>query len=161
MTSTVPPATLALRPATAADREFLLALFASTRPELAQVPLDSDQRDALVRMQFHAADLQYHQTFPAASFDVVEIDGRPAGRLYVHRAAGDIRIIDISLLPEHRRRGLGGALVRSVQDEAAASGRTVSLHVASGSPAAALYARLGFREIAEDGVYRLLEWRAR
>ena len=50
-------------------------------------------------------------------------------------------------------------LVRAVQDEAAASCRSVSLHVAMGNPAAGLYDRLGFRLVDDLGVYRLLEWR--
>jgi ribosomal protein S18 acetylase RimI-like enzyme len=111
-------------------------------------------------MQFHAQDLHYRQTNPKASFDLVEVGGVPAGRLYVERTAGDIRIIDVSLLPEHRGSGIGSALIRALQDEAAATGRAVSLHVAMGNPAARLYDRLGFRLAADLGVYRLLEWRA-
>ena len=147
------------RPATADDRDFLVALYGSTRADLALVPLDADQRDALVRMQFHAQDMHYRQTNPDASYEVVEVEGRPIGRLYVDRRADDIRIIDISLLPQLRNAGIGSALVRAVQDEAAATGRTVSLHVAMGNPAARLYERLGFRLADDLGVYRLLEWR--
>jgi predicted GNAT family acetyltransferase len=51
-------------------------------------------------------------------------------------------------------------LIRGVQEEAAATGRTVSLHVAMGNRAAVLYDRLGFRLTADLGVYRLLEWRS-
>lgn len=149
-----------LRPATADDQEFLVALYGSTRNDLALLPLDTEQRDALVRMQFHAQDMHYRQTNPEAGFDVVEHEGQPIGRLYVDRRADDIRIIDISLLPDHRNAGIGSALVRAVQDEAAASGRTVSLHVAIGSPAAGLYDRLGFRLVDDLGVYRQLEWRS-
>lgn len=153
-------ARIARRPATPDDRDFLVALYGSTRGDLALLPLDGEQRDALVRMQFHAQDLHYRQTNPNASFDVVEVDGRPAGRLYVGRTAGDIRIIDVSLLPEHRGAGIGSVLIREVQDEAAATGRTVSLHVAMGNRAAVLYDRLGFRLAADLGVYRLFEWRS-
>lgn len=160
MTSLALPAQVVLRPATDDDREFLVALYGTTRADLALLPLDGEQRDALIRMQFHAQDTHFRQTTPNASFDIVQIDGEPAGRLYVDRTPGDIRIIDVSLLPEHRGHGIGEALVRAVQDEAAASDRTVSLHVAMGNPAAALYDRLGFRLSADLGVYRLLEWRA-
>lgn len=146
------------RRATADDHDFLVALYGSTRADLALLPLDPEQCDALIRMQFHAQDAHFRQTHPNASFEIIEIDGSPAGRLYVERTAGDIRIVDISLLPQHRGGGIGGALIRAVQDEAAATGRIVSLHVAMGNPAAALYGRLGFRLSADLGVYRLLEW---
>ena len=45
---------------------------------------------------------------------------------------GEIRLLVAS---DRRGAGLGGALVRSVMDEAAASGRRVSLHVDAGNPA--------------------------
>lgn len=159
MPVTVASSRVALRASTSADREFLIALYGSTRGDLTLLPLDAEQRDALVRMQFHAQDMHYRQTNPQASFDVVELEGCPIGRLYVDRHADDIRIIDISLLPEHRNARIGTALVRAVQDEAAATGRRVSLHVALGNPAAGLYDRLGFRMVDDLGVYRLLEWR--
>jgi ribosomal protein S18 acetylase RimI-like enzyme len=149
-----------LRPARPDDRDFLLALYATTRDDLAQLPLDTEQRDALVRMQFHAQDTHFRQTNPDASYDIVEIGGAPAGRLYVDRRRDEIRIIDISLLPGHRNARLGSTLIRGVMDEAAGSGRMVSLHVAVGNRAAGLYRRLGFVVVDDLGVYRLLEWRA-
>jgi ribosomal protein S18 acetylase RimI-like enzyme len=160
MSVTTAPTRVSLRAATADDHDFLLGLYATTRDDLAQLPLEEEQRDALVRMQYHAQDAHYRQTNPHARFDLVEIDGRPGGRLYVDERSDDLRIIDISLLPEHRGTGIGAALVRAVQEEASACGRGVSLHVAIGNPAASLYARLGVR-LAEDlGVYRRLEWGA-
>lgn len=160
MSVTVASTRVTLRASTGDDREFLVGLYGSTRTDLMLLPLDGDQRDALVRMQFHAQDLHYRQANPDASFDVVEVEGRPIGRLYVDGRADDIRIIDISLVPQHRNAGIGSALVRAVQHEAAASDRTVSLHVATDNRAAGLYERLGFRPAADLGVYRLLEWRA-
>lgn len=152
------PDRVTLRPATEADQPFLVALYATTRADLMLLPLADDQRDALVTMQYRAQDLHYRRHHPDASFDVVEVDGRPAGRLYVDLGAAEVRILDISLLPEHRGAGIGAALIRGVQERAAATGRTVSLHVAAGNSAAALYQRLGFSLVADLGVYRLLGW---
>lgn len=163
MTATPSPAaaTAALRPATAEDREFLVRLYASTRAEeLALVDWTDEQRDAFVRMQFDAQDSQYRQHNPAGTFDVIEVDGRRAGRLYVDRRPTDVRIVDIALLPEFRGRGLGSALIRAVIDEAAAGGRTASIHVEVHNRARRLYERLGFRPVSERGLYLLLEWRA-
>lgn len=44
-------------------------------------------------------------------------------------------------------------------DEAAASGRKLSIHVEIHNRAAELYTRLGFAVAAEHGVYRRMEWR--
>jgi ribosomal protein S18 acetylase RimI-like enzyme len=150
-----------LRPVTDDDRDFLVCVYASTRDEeLSLVDWAEGHREAFVRMQFDAQDQQYRQLNPAASFDVIEVGGRPAGRLYVDRRPTDIRIIDISLLPDFRGAGIGGALIASLMDEAAASNRTVSIHVEVHNRAAELYARLGFVAVAEHGVYRRMEWSA-
>lgn len=148
-----------LRPVTDADREFLLEVYGSTRAEeLAQVEWAEGQRAAFVRMQFDAQDADYRRRNPTGTFDVVLVDGRPAGRLYVDRRAGEIRIIDIALLPEHRGAGVGARLLAQVMDEASSSNRKVSIHVEIHNRAAELYGRLGFRVVAERGVHRLMEW---
>jgi ribosomal protein S18 acetylase RimI-like enzyme len=152
---------VALRPVTDADREFLVSVYGSTRDEeLSQVAWAPGQRDAFVRMQFEAQDAQYHAHNPQGTFDVIEVEGRPAGRLYVDRRPGDIRIVDVSLLPDYRGAGVGGQLIVRIMDEAAASGRKVSIHVEIHNRAAELYARMGFEVVAEHGVYRLMEWTA-
>jgi len=148
-----------LRPATDADRDHLLAVYASSREEeLDQVPWPPGVRDAFVEQQFAAQDHEYHRHNPDGSFDVIEVDGVAAGRLYVDRRPGDLRIVDIALLPTHRGRGIGTRLVRGLQQAAAHEGRIVSIHVELSNRAAALYERLGF-VLAEDlGVYRRMEW---
>jgi GNAT superfamily N-acetyltransferase len=147
-----------LRPATEADLPFLLRLYASTREEeLAGVDWPAAQRDAFLRQQFAAQHAWYHEQYPDASFDVVEVDGAPAGRLYVARWQREVRIVDVSLLPEHRGRGLGSLLLAGLFAEADTAGTPVSIHVERFNPALRLYARLGFALREDKGVYLLLE----
>jgi len=108
-------------------------------------------------MQFEAQDAYYREHYHPATFDVIEVDGEPTGRLYVARWEEEIRIIDVALLPEHRGRGIGTTLIRGLLDEAAATGKRLSTHVESHNPARRLYERLGFEEVAEHGLYRLME----
>src|SRR5262249_47455508 len=138
-------ALVTLRPATDGDRDFLVSLYASTRAdELDQVAWPPGQREAFVQMQFDAQDRDYHRVNPNGSFDVIEVDGSAAGRLYVDRRPGDLRIVDISLAPDVRGRGIGTRLLRDLQAQAADEGRKVSIHVEVHNPAARLYERLGF-----------------
>ena len=150
---------VALRPVdAAADAELLLAVYASTRAEeLAVVPWTAAERDAFVRMQFDAQDRCWREQRPDAGFDVILVDGRPAGRLYVDRRVDEIRIVDIALLPDHRAMGVGTLLIRRILDEGNATSRPVTIHVERGNRARALYERLGFEQIGTTGVYDLLE----
>jgi ribosomal protein S18 acetylase RimI-like enzyme len=107
-------------------------------------------------MQFAAQDRYYHDQMPEASYQVVLVDGEPAGRLYVDRRRDEIHIVDIALLPEHRGRGLGTTLMRDVLDEADAAAKPVTIHVERFNRALRLYERLGFAQVEEQGVYLLL-----
>jgi ribosomal protein S18 acetylase RimI-like enzyme len=121
------------------------------------VPWDEPQKEAFLRSQFDAQDAWYRQHYAAASFEVILVEGEPAGRLYVHRGKSEIRIVDIALLPEHRGNGIGTSLLRDLLAEADAAGKRVTIHVERFNPALRLYERLGF-SIAEDkGVYLFLE----
>jgi ribosomal protein S18 acetylase RimI-like enzyme len=152
---------VSLRPTTESDRPFLRDLYGSTRrEELAQVAWGEGQLDAFLRMQFDVQDAEYRRANPRGSFDLIEVEGRAAGRLYVDRSPGELRIIDIALLPELRGHGIGGGLIAGLQREAASAGATLSLHVEVHNRAARLYERLGFMTVGEDGVYRRMEWRS-
>jgi len=61
-------------------------------------------------------------------------------------------------MPEHRRKGLGEALLRDLLDEAAAAGKAVTIHVEKFNPAMSLYRRLGFVPAGEQGAYDLMRW---
>jgi ribosomal protein S18 acetylase RimI-like enzyme len=147
-----------LRPVEDADRAFLVELYASTREaELAQLDWDETTKRAFIEHQFSAQDAHYRGNYPGATLDVIEVDGAPAGRLYVHRGPSDIRIMDIALAPAFRGRGIGTALLRELMAEADESGRNLSIHVEMNNPARSLYDRLGFRPAGEHGVYVLME----
>jgi ribosomal protein S18 acetylase RimI-like enzyme len=147
-----------LRPVEARDEPFLRRVYAGTRAdELALIPWSRDEQEEFLRQQFDAQDAYYSTHYDNARFDVIEVDGEPAGRLYVARWDDEIRIIEIALLPEHRGRGVGTALIRELLEEAAQNGQRVSIHVEKHNPALRLYERLGFEPVADRGVYLLLE----
>jgi ribosomal protein S18 acetylase RimI-like enzyme len=156
----MPPPGVHLRPITPEDSELLCRIYASTRSEeLAAVPWTQPQKAAFLRMQFEAQHAHYQQHYADAAFHVVMRGELPVGRIYVHRREGEIRIVDIALLPEQRGTGLGTALLRELQEEARASARLLSIHVERNNPALSLYRRLGFQVAADDGgVYLRMEW---
>jgi len=155
-----PQPEVSFRPVEPGDGEFLQSLYASTREaEMALVPWSDKEKEAFLRMQFEAQDKYYREQFRDAEFSVMKLAGRPIGRLYVDRREDEIRIIDIALLPEHRGKGIGSRVMKSLLDEGKNSGKPVRIHVEKNNPALRLYHRLGFTKIEDRGVYDLMEWR--
>jgi ribosomal protein S18 acetylase RimI-like enzyme len=147
---------LELRPVRAGDDELLFRIYVGTRAEeLAVVPWDDAAKEAFLRQQFAAQSASYER-YSGRSYQVVLVDGEPVGRLYLARTEGEILIVEIGLLPEHRGRGIGTALLRDVLAEADATGKRVAIHVERLNPALALYERLGFRVAEDKGVYLFL-----
>ena len=153
-------AAYALRPAGPEDRELLFSVYASTRAEeLGGVPWTPGQKEAFLRQQFEAQDQYYREQYRGAAFLVIEVAGAAAGRLYVARWPREIRIMDIALLPAHRRRGLGTAVLADLLAEGDTTVKRVTIHVERHNPALGLYQRLGFQPAADRGVYLFLERR--
>lgn len=151
---------ITLRPLTSEDTDFLYQVYASTREaELALVDWPEAQKTAFLQMQFNAQHTDYSKNYPEAQFQIILLDGAPIGRLYVDRDLKEIRIVDISLLPEYRNRGIGSGLLKEILNEGAQAGLSVSIHVEMFNPALRLYDRLGFHRIADQGVYYLMEWK--
>ncbi len=145
-------AALQLRALTAADAEAVHALYAATRmPEMAHFPLGEAERAQFLRLQSLAQQAHHARHYPGAALDAVLLDGRLIGRLCVWRQPGEIRLMDIRLLPECCGAGRGTQLLAALIGEAARSGALLTLHAAVASRARAWYRRLGFVEGVDDG----------
>lgn len=150
---------LAFRPVAEPDLPFLAKVYASTRrEELALTSWSDAEKAAFLDMQFRAQHAHYQQHYKTAEYLVILRSGDPIGRLYLDRWAREHRVVDIALLPQHRRSGLGTAVMRDLLDEAAAAGKALSIHVEKFNPAQRLYARLGLVRVGETGAYDLMRW---
>jgi ribosomal protein S18 acetylase RimI-like enzyme len=150
---------ITFRPIRPEDEALLYQIYANTREEeLAQVPWDTAEKEAFLRMQFNAQHQYYQEQFPHAAFQIILRDDRPIGRLYVNRRPDVIHLIDIALLPANRNRGIGTSLLKELLAEASEVGKPVRIHVEHFNPALRLYERLGFSQIGDHGVYYLMEW---
>lgn len=155
---TTAPPLFVLRPVTAQDEPLLYTIYAGTRTEeLVVTGWSAEEQDAFLRMQFAAQADAYRQAYTGGAFLVIEVDGVGVGRLYLHRRPEELRIVDLALLPGHRGRGVGSAVLDAVLADADADGVVVSLHVEHGNPARRLYASRGFTSAGAGPVYELLE----
>ncbi len=150
---------LSLRPITPEDDSFLQRLFATTRAEeLELTGWSEEQKAAFCLGQFNAQSAHYQKYYGDGSFQIIEREGVPAGKLLVWRSGKEILIVDIALLPKHRGAGIGTKLLRDLQDEARAAGKSLTIHVERFNPALRLYERLGFQVVEEQQVYLLMQW---
>lgn len=150
-----------LRPAAPEDRDFLFRLYASTRAhELAPLGWPAAQEEAFLRMQFNAQEQWYKAAYAAAEYQIILCNGNPIGRMIVLRDPKTWNLIDISLLPEERGRGIGRTLIQVLIEECEAAGATLKLQVLKLNPALRLYRRLGFVMTGEDQVYMQMERRS-
>ena len=153
------PANVTLRPVGPDDYDFLVEVYGSTRAEeMALVPWTVEQQQAFVRSQFAAQQDHYAKTYPAASHDIILSDNRPVGRLYVARLDGEIRIVDITLLPAERNAGIGSYLIKQLLDEAKDSGKRTRIFVEEFNPSLRLFERLGFSPSEQHGFNLLMQF---
>lgn len=142
--------TMSLRPARPEDAGFLFDLYATTRAGEFEF-LDETARRALVSMQFAAQRAGYAAQFPGVAHAIILSAGEPAGQILLATTSTEIRIVDVSLLPQYRRCGIGTAIYRGVIQDAAAAGKAVAASVAkSNAPSLAFHQALGFSITAES-----------
>lgn len=106
-------------------------------------------------MQFVAQHKHYQSEYPNAEFQIILRGGQPVGRLYVDRRAEEIRIVDVTVLPEFRNAGIGTPLIQSLIADGDHSGKPVSIYVDNFSGAGSLFERLGFSKVENDGINTL------
>ncbi len=140
------------------DLGFLFKVYASTRAdEVAQTGWPAQQQHEFLQIQFTAQHKHYQQYYPKATFDLIMLGEQAIGRLYVSRWPTQIRIIDIALLSEFRGKKIGGLLMRKLFAEAKEKQLEISIHVKKNNPAIHWYLGLGFKEIEDKGIYRLMK----
>ncbi|HEX8013207.1 MAG TPA: GNAT family N-acetyltransferase [Casimicrobiaceae bacterium] len=134
-----------LRRARREDEEFLFALHRSAMREYVEATWGWDER--WQRAQFQRTYV------PSRQAVIVRATPVPSdiGRISLTRHWRKILLRDIELVAAERNRGLGTALIGALLSLARAEDRSVELLVLKCNPAQRLYARLGFRVIADDG----------
>jgi len=126
------------------DAQFLLNLFAASRMGPWSFLDDAAGADVL-RLQFSAQQAGYLTQFPNASHRMVLIHDEPVGQVRWAERAADVLIIEISVLAQYQRQGVGSAIYRGILADAHARGRSVTASVViSNVPSFAFHQRLGF-----------------
>ena len=148
-----------LRPCVPADETFLYDVFCTTwASEVAALP-NPNLAPHVLRIQHIAQERQFSSRFPGHQRFVVIADDEPAGRLFVHERGSRMHVVDLTLLPRFRARGLGTRLTLDLFAAATEHGRSVNVRLARRNfRACDLYSSLGFRLLQADDVDSFFEW---
>lgn len=146
---------LQVRDATDQDTDFLFTLFRLIKTEELAAPHWNPALHAQVlHLQFHAHQHHYRDTRQ----NILQLAETPIGRLILQPTEEALLLADIALLPDYRAQGIGTALLRQLQSEAAAEQKPLRLSVLPGSRAAHLYQRLDFKNIGKTDTHEQMEW---
>lgn len=137
------------------DSPFLFALYSTVRAEeMMLVPWDDNQKSAFLQSQFKAQHEYYLTSYPQGSFQLIELDGKNIGRLYLAELEDEIRIIDLTIMPESRGKGIGTQIISDILQQTA---KPVRIYLESFNQSTGLFKRLGFQIISNEGLYQLWE----
>ena len=138
----------------------MVVVYAGTRAqELAQVDWSIEQKEVFIRWQFESQETEYKQRYPNARYDVILVDGNPAGRIWVGIDDKQIRLLDIAIIPQFQNQGVGTYLVKQLMDEAVQSNKVLRHMVFMfNDEAHRFYERLGFVTFEEISGYRHMEF---
>ena len=100
----------------------------------------------------------FYARFDVTRHRLVTVNGAPAGAISVLERAEGLHLANLHLLPAYQGRGLGTALVREAQQQAAAAARPLTTQVLKVNRALAFYERLGFRIDGDLGLRHRLIW---
>jgi GNAT superfamily N-acetyltransferase len=139
----------ALRPARAEDEPALFALYRDAMREYVAASWGWDE--GWQRAHFLHSYLPARHAIIVRAGDPTRGGERLVGRICLTRHWRRIFLRDIELVAAERGRGLGTAIVSAVLELARPEHRSVELLVLKCNPAQRLYARLGFRVVADDG----------
>ncbi|WP_157772167.1 GNAT family N-acetyltransferase [Zobellella denitrificans] len=139
------------------DLPFLQQLYASTRAdEVAAAGLLPAVAGAFLEQQFQRQHHHYQTQFPQAHFWLVHCQENPVGRFYLRHTPEHFHLIDISLLPAYRGRGIGRLLLTELLATADRQGLPIRLHANRDDTVFHWYQRLGFGITGSQGHYHAM-----
>lgn len=147
-----------LRPIKQKDELFIQTVYRSTREEeLKLTNWTEEQKRFFISMQSAAQLAEYKIKFPNGSFQIIIYKKKDVGRYYTWENETEIRLIDITLLPAYRNKGIGSYLLRELIKRSDKLKKKISLHVEPTNPALQLYLKEGFTHIKDNGRHYYME----
>ena len=144
------------RAPTPADEVFLEALYLDSRPDLGALPVPRSVIEGIARHQRAMQVEDYGRRFTAPETWLVTDGEDPIARIVLAESNGVLRVVDLSVAPAARRKGVARCVLRALQEES----DRLALRVRTDNLAARrLYEALGFELVGGAEAAMELEWR--
>jgi GNAT superfamily N-acetyltransferase len=128
----VDPAHITLRPATAADANFLYTLTEACMRTYIEQTFGSWDAEGI------------RDSFSRYAHQVIQYDRLDVGCILLNEQPKDFSLGRMFVAPTYQRRGIGSALLRQFIERAGESGKVLKLRVLKVNPTRCLYERHGF-----------------
>ena len=115
-----------LRPAAGgvSEEAFLYLLFATNRQtEMALMPISPADKEFLLQVQFRSMNDTYRKNYPAARYDIIELDGWPVGRIVSEVQTDCVYMSTSPVLPQVQGIGIGTTVLAAALEEPRRLGR--------------------------------------
>ena len=147
-----------LRPVEEKDTAFIEAVYRTTREaELNLTDWSEHQKNAFISMQLKAQHAEYKTKFPNARFQVIIYNKKNAGRFYIGETENEIRLMEMTVLPEFRGKGIAKELLQQSIERSNKIQKKLSCHVEASNPILKFYQHLGFVYIKNNGRHYYME----
>jgi ribosomal protein S18 acetylase RimI-like enzyme len=133
-----------LRPATDKDYDFFYRLQVAAMKEYVAQTYGWD--DAV-------QERYLSRKFAEREHQIIVVNGQDVGVLEINQTEDEIALMNIQIMPEYQRQGLGTAVLQDVLADANRQGLPITLWVMKVNPARELYKRLGFGVVEETATH--------
>lgn len=140
--------------------EFLLKVFKEIHPELNYINgVTEEEREELICQQFKVEQSQLIQMYPKAKLNIIMLNEKPIGIIYISHGETSDRILQIGILEDYRGLGIGKKVMNKIIKESVKRGKTVSLQVAwFNQRAYVFYEKLGFKVVENNTVFYEMQY---
>lgn len=143
---------------TSDDLGFLYKLYASSRREkISLTGWPKKQIEEFLRDQFLQEHSSYIENYPQGWFTIIRYNEHLIGRVYVNYADDEIKILDIKLLPQWQKRGIGARIIKIILEKADEKGVPVRIYVEESNPVMSYFKQFGFTQSRDFGMELMLE----
>lgn len=151
---------LSLRPRKDSDTDFLKQLYETSRDEEFQFVVwsNTEERIKFFNQQFEAQQQHFLSNYDNLDYDIVVFHDTDIGRLVLHRLDSHIHCVDVIILPEYRKHGIGHYIMTQITNELDQKKITSSLYFEKTKPyLEKFYSSYGFITTKDIGTHIFME----